>query len=340
MVAVVKSLLKRLLYGLYLVVVVIAGLELCYRFQLLDFYHAELTGLNAEDQLHSTKEFNLLICGDSFSGDANNYGNHLRQALKSFNVINTSVSGTSVIEASVILPSRIKTYQPDILIYQVYVGNDLVGIRHKINWNGSFFRNVYYWLGDRVYVLRYLNYKAGQMKFLLTKDKVDHFDPTASDTFSIARYRPRERMYASEDPLMISDAVLLENGRLDDLARLVDRFEKMILEMNSRALVYVLVIPHKAQMNATYQAQMTEVGFKFSGKFNAADSSYPFLAELIGRTMRLKNVKVLNPLGALRSKDTVSSPMYYANDEHLTPLGQKVVADFILSEIRLPLPTE
>src|SRR6186713_1980699 len=164
-----RNLVKKLLYLLYLVVIVVILMEVAYRFQVIDFYRLELNALNPEQATTKTTGKKIvLVCGDSFTVQSNSWLNQLRIDSPDFSIINSAITGTSIVEASYVAPGRIKAFDPDIFIYQIYVGNDLLGITHHLNWSQwSGTRNIYWWLSDRIHFLSYLNYKMGQLNWKL-----------------------------------------------------------------------------------------------------------------------------------------------------------------------------
>lgn len=108
----------------------------------------------------------------------------------------------------------------------------------------------------------------------------------------------------------------------------------MIAELKSR--VFILVIPHKAQVNSQYMTNMKTIGYRFNEKFNVHDGDYPFLKRLNAHVADLKNVQVLDALSILRMNETPDKPLYYQNDEHLNQEGHKFISQLILMEIRNP----
>ena len=124
-----RNLVKKFLYLLYLIVIVVILMEVAYRFQIIDFYRAELNALNPHrNAAKTTAKKTLLVFGDSFTVQTNSWLNQLRIDSPHYRIINSAITGTSIVEASYIAPGRIKAFDPDIVIYQVYVGNDLLGI--------------------------------------------------------------------------------------------------------------------------------------------------------------------------------------------------------------------
>src|SRR5688572_1971424 len=269
-----KSIINGILYFLYLFVLVLILMEVAYRFQIIDFYRAELNALNREqDSGKISGKKTMLVCGASFTVQTNSWLDQLRANLPDCRIINSAITGTSIVEASYVAPGRIKAFDPDVFIYQIYVGNDLLGINHQLNWkNWSAARNVYWLLSDRIHFLRYLNYKMGQVNWMIgeTKDPVNS-EELANEKFEMQRYRRREKIYAQGDPYLISNCVLLKNGRDKDLEDLLSLLSRTISELKPECQVYLLIVPHKAQINQFYLDNMKDLGFSFDSQFEAGE---------------------------------------------------------------------
>src|SRR5687768_12996133 len=104
-----RKIRNKLLYCLYLGVAVLALTEIAYRFHVIDFYRAELTLLNSERDLKSSEEKKtILICGDSFTAQVGSWGDQLKKTLSNYQIINSAITGTSIVETYYLAPGRIK----------------------------------------------------------------------------------------------------------------------------------------------------------------------------------------------------------------------------------------
>jgi hypothetical protein len=45
-------------------------------------------------------------------------------------------------------------------------------------------------------------------------------------------------------------------------------------------------------------------------------------------------ITVLNPIEYLRRQEERGEPMYFQNDDHLTPAGQRAIADFLIQNLK------
>jgi len=334
-----RNLVKKLLYLLYLVVIVAILMEVAYRFQIIDFYRQELNALNPEQTTtKTTGKKTVLVFGDSFTVQSNSWLNQLRIDSPQYNIINSAITGSSIVETSYVAPGRIKTFDPDIFIYQIYVGNDLLGITHHLNWKQwSSIRNIYWWLSDRIHVLSFLNYRMGQVNWKIHGDETQSQSEAVpeGEKFELERYREREKIYALGDPYLISNSVLLKNERDKDVDKLLHSLSHTISELKPECQVYLLIIPHKAQINKFYLDNMKDVGFLFDSRFEVGKEDYPFVEKLRDYFNATKNVVIINPLRDLVQRDSVSTRVYFLNDEHLSDEGQLIVKEVVRSGLNL-----
>ena len=141
------------------------GLELAWRFQWIDTYRRELNVLNPTLEVQKSGK-TILLMGDSFTAAQNSWAETLRKLRPNDKIINSAVPGTSVLHANVMLSGRLETFQPDLLIYQIYVGNDLFDLRYPLNWQELSFGRYFYWaLANRFRGIGWLNYALGQFNF-------------------------------------------------------------------------------------------------------------------------------------------------------------------------------
>ncbi|MEL7223064.1 MAG: hypothetical protein AAGJ93_17200, partial [Bacteroidota bacterium] len=121
-----RKLLRGILYLLFLLVATILLLEVSYRWNIVDFYGANLRRLNTEELGTKSDLPSVLVIGDSFSADMSSYVGFLRDSLREHRIINAAVPGTGVRQHQRFFKQRIREFQPEMLIYQLYVGNDLL----------------------------------------------------------------------------------------------------------------------------------------------------------------------------------------------------------------------
>jgi hypothetical protein len=325
--AFLKKWLRKLAWLPVLVMVFIALLELFYRNQWIDTYKRELNALNPTEFPENPKK-KVLVMGDSFSAAPNSWVNVLRKQHSDWQIVNSAVPGTTILQANLMLGGRLAKFKPDLLIYQIYVGNDLFDLRYPINWGEiGFFRNLYWASANRIRSLAWLNYALGQFKrsaslpdFQQGKVEEGEFDP--------AKYSERERLYLKAEPRMIENQVLLKDGREGDMAKyggLLSEFIYTALEADCK--VVVMVIPHCAQVHPRYLERMERLGAKFSDKKAMEAEEFPFFKQIA--LVRDANVEVLNLLPALKQRELAGEALYYLHDAHLNDAGQEFVAKLI-----------
>jgi len=334
-----RNLVQKLLYVLYLVVIVAILMEVAYRFQIIDFYRQELNALNPEQTTtKTTGKKTVLVFGDSFTVQSHSWLNQLRTDFPEYHIINSAITGTSIVETSYVAPGRIKTFDPDIFIYQIYVGNDLLGITHHLNWKQwSSTRNIYWLLSDRVHFLSFLNYRMGQMNWKIQGDETQTQSEAVpgGEKFDLERYSEREKIYALGDPYLISNSVLLKNERDQDIDKLLSSLSHTISQLKPECQVYLLIIPHKAQISKFYLDNMKDVGFMFDSQFEVGKEDYPFVEKLRDYFSATENVVIINPLRDLVKRDSVSARVYFLNDEHLSDEGQLIVKEVVRPGLNL-----
>jgi len=326
-----------------LMVIMGASLLLCesaYRWQVMDTYLPELREYNlARDLSGDDPRKTILIMGDSFTAGKNSYPSLLREKLPHYRVINSGVTGTGIIETSILAPNRLKQFRPAVVIYQVYVGNDLLNISFPINWRElPFHYNLYWYLSDRLRFLGFLNYRLAQTRFPWQKtgQPLPSFQAVAEQEFSVTRYNQRFKMYVQGDPHFLNDTIMVKNRRVRDYRVQIKKMLELVRACEPYGCrVYFLVIPHSCQVNQKYLAQAVLLGVIFDDPALATREEYPFLKNLQAEFAGQDKVAVLNPIRLLKEREKAGVRVYYQNDEHLTAAGQKAIASFLLQEANL-----
>ena len=98
--------------------------------------------------------------------------------------------------------------------------------------------------------------------------------------------------------------------------------------------VYVLFIPHCAQVNDFYYQNMKSLGANFidHNKFQIID--YPFYSKAKKEFEKDKRITFLNVLTQFKKYDNEDNRLYFENDPHLNDNGHQVLSDFILENIK------
>lgn len=329
-----KKSLKKLSYTCYLILAVWGLLEIAFRRQWIDFYATELNSLNPDTVLHAPPEKSrILLLGDSFSAQPHSYVDILRDSLAGTDIINAAVPGTGILEAAVIGADKIKRFPPDVLIYQVYPGNDLWDIRKSYDSpHISRIRNMYWRLSDYSLCLRYLNYISGQLKSRLGAS-VEKQELKQNIPFSAALYSRREQLLLQAEPTLIEHSILATGERGKDLDVWFDKMDQIIAALPERTQkIVLLVIPHCIQVNDFYRNNLESIG---AGPFGPEiqQPQYPFLVRIQQHYAHQSRVRVYSPLPVFQKNDSTGHRLYFENDPHLNErghllLGQAVQAYF------------
>lgn len=330
----VKKFLSLLLYLLFVLVTTLLLLEVCYRFYVVDFYKGSLIGLNSKEDLDSNKDQEtILVFGDSFSADTGSYVKYLRYALPEYRIINTAVSGTTIRQHELMAEKRINRFDPTVIIYQIYLGNDLLEYRHPTAGNAlSLLRKIYWWVSDRMLVVAYINAKLPQLKKLLNAKTNKGKDAKLSANYSPENYSQRVKMQFAVEPQLLEHTVLLEEERQADFHAYKQDLANLFRMKPTNCQLIVLLMPHCAQLGTPYLERMEKIGALFEDKAAFLNPNFPFLSEL--KTYFSKDdylfVNVLEYLNEREDDERV----YYENDPHLNAEGQFIVANILASFLK------
>lgn len=324
---ILTRILQTLLSVTLMLLITLLLLEWVYRYQLIDFYAPELRALNTEKKGGRKK---ILVLGDSFSAGLSGYVSLLRDTMPEVEVVNASVPGTGIRETNLIAPGRIAASKPDVIIYQLYVGNDLTDITKPVNMETlPLSRNVYWWLSDRLLFLRFANYRmaqfAPQFGTAGTSAELQKLPAFSPDT-----YTPRERLMIKANPMFIEQAVLLNNDQSQhQFAQLSAGLQELAQMAAERSIpLLLLVVPHCAQVSPLYYKRFEQMGAKMLPVASMQQAEYPFVQSIRKAMQAHADVQVLNPLLYLQQQPDVDS-LYYASDIHMTQQGQYCLGRFI-----------
>ncbi|HRH64387.1 MAG TPA: hypothetical protein PLI68_13785, partial [Bacteroidia bacterium] len=311
-------------------------LEISYRYYWIDFYRAEFNLLNSTFKKDTKKT--ILIFGDSFSASPDSYVKNLRDSFPQIEFVNAAVSGTGIQEVSVMLDYRVNQVNPSIVVYQVYVGNDLTDIEKPVNFKTvSFTRSVYWKLCNYLYSLRYLNYKAGQFSFLLGINK-EQDKASSVDVFSALQFSPREKLYLQADSTLPASIIYLNEKYKHVQDKYIHELRYLNGYLKAKKIPLLLVIvPHCAQVNDHYANHFKEMGAVINEQYYQGTSDYPFYTLLKTELQSNSMAITANPLEKFRMRDTASYRLYFENDIHLTANGQSELAKYLVPLIKAPL---
>lgn len=338
--------LRRVLRACGLLILALAfaigALEVLYRIQLIDTYKPELLAYNPEQVLTGEREAStMLMMGDSFTaGAAGGYVADLRQALPDIRIVNAGISGTGIVQANIVARERFARFHPRILIYQVYVGNDLFDIRYPVNWaRVSFVRNMYWLIASRIRAIAFVNYRLGQMRYQASSAPAQWLGMKQVDQpFSVSRYDSRVLTYFKAEPELLKQSIFVEGRRAADFAVLTRGIHSLLARCIPGACsAYILVIPHCAQVSSSCLEHMRALGATVDDSMAIEGAEYPFVTGLRAALRDVPNASVLNPLATLRAAQKAGVAVYHTNDEHLTQAGDQVLAEFLVPIVRAVL---
>ena len=334
---VLKKSLNILGYSIFLITAVMLLSEVIYRYQWIDFYAAELHGLNNEEDLKPEDERpTILVLGDSFSADKASYVQELRAAFPEHRIINSAVPGTGIKEALVMAPGRIETFKPDILIYQIYLGNDLTDLEPPVNWSTlSFPRNLYWSLSSSLQFLRFMNYRLGGLRRGVYKDIEEETSREEKEIFSVEKYSPRQKLYLKANPFLIEDVATLNGDAGETMELVLEKLTELVELPDSDCQVYVLSMPHCAVVHSIYRERMEQIGGQFNRPEEITSQEIAFNSSLDDFCQNYAQVTFINPLNVLRAaeKDQPGS-LFYLHDPHLNRAGQEVVGQHLVGVLQ------
>lgn len=333
----------RAIVALWLVggALVMLGFEACYRFQVIDFYGADLRRANEAATLEpgSRAGRTLLFMGDSFTGWPTSYPSLLRERLGSgVRVINSGVSGFTLRQIVRVLPGRLTTFEPDTVVVQLFAGNDLVELRHPVAWSRlSPLRNLFWIASDSpLESVGFINYRLGSLQGLLLRrlrGAPEAADRAAPAGFTIERFSAHEKTLIAAEPDYV-EAQLRVDARYQDAYARYLRLLGQALDLATPVArrVFVLVVPDPVQIHGRYVERLRLLGGAASSA-RAVEASSPFLDGVAAVVLSRPGVVLIDPLEALRREEKEGRPVVRDTDLHLNPGGQEVLADLVLREL-------
>lgn len=293
--------------------------ECSYRYQWVDFYSAEWNGLNKEIK----GECDILVFGDSFSAQNDSYIEFLRQQGKV--VMNAAVPGTCALQSSYFFSDRVKQTKPKLVLFQVYLGNDLIDLNPPINYSElGLMRNIYWGLSKRFHSIQYVNYKLGQTTDHLDADQLETNQSKAKIEFAPENYSARTKLYLKSDPEIYNKMLWSQDEYTDDIIRLLRIYKEMIAELPTGTKYKFLLIPHFAQLNENLNNRLILLGGKTIDKIDQTDLITQAFENLFGEE------NVLNPIDCFRQEE---ASIYYENDPHLTAYGHQVLGKYLIKNL-------
>lgn len=308
-------------------------LEVIYRFQFFDFYKPEITLLNKTTKDKKVRK-KILVFGDSFTATPSGYVAKLNSFFPDMQFINSAMPGIGAQEINIIAPSRIDKFNPDMVIVQLYVGNDLIDIKKPINWsNLSVTRNCFWYISNYFYSIRFINYRLAQLKTILGQS-IESNQLKNNDSFSVERFSKREQLLLSADPYYYEKSIFVTNHFDDRFESYLKNITDIYTLCDTRNIkLKLLIIPTCCQVNDRYLTHFKTIGAKFNHT-SINDTLYPFINKLNARMGNCKSLEILNPLPAFQKAESKKLNLFYNNDIHLNETGDSVLAEFISSTLK------
>ncbi|GAB5528405.1 MAG: hypothetical protein Roseis3KO_01820 [Roseivirga sp.] len=305
--------------------------EASFRLYLIDFYSRGFEFLNSDFEQKETEKA-LMIVGDSFSAFKEGYPQTLSDSLSSFNIRNISVPGTSIREQYLFGRHHIKKEKPDVLIFQFYVGNDLFSWSHlPPEGDISFLRNNYWNVSEYLWSLNFINYR---LAYLRAKNLSVSRDSSWHNVFNPEKFSKRDFIYFRAEPDLVENAAYLANGRFQDLESYMHRMDQLFGYADSNCKIYIVLVPHAAQVNEIYQERTKKLGAEFSSEFQVGQEHYPLFDQMVSFFSGDNRVEVLNPISIFKESEELGMEVYFKNDSHLTLEGQRVLGHFLLEHLK------
>lgn len=331
-----RKLRNGFLYLVFLASSTLLLLELCYRWYVVDFYGAQFQALNQKELEETGDRPSILVVGDSFSADQNSYVKGLRNQIGSHRIINAAIPGTCVRQHERYFAKRVRDFQPDLVIYQTYLGNDLLEYRHPTTGgNLSWQRKAYWWLADRFLVLGYINARLPALRHTFAPSQVIDYEGKARQSFDPSTYSERTKMLLKAEPSLLENSIRMQGLRQHDAEDLMTDIKKLLSQLPEDVRVVVLVIPHCVQTGPTYVSRMKQLGANIEDEAGITAISYPFF-EYLEKNLSDQRTSLVNSLTWLQEENTV--PLYYPSDPHLNTAGQQILADSLLPLVQQLIP--
>jgi hypothetical protein len=323
------------LYFGYLLIVSLLVLEVVYRSYWIDFYRPELGWLNDKSLLDPDSQRPCILAyGDSFTANERGYISVLRDSLPDYRIINAGISGTTVKQNLLPLKIRTNEFSPIAIIYQIYVGNDLLEFRHPTESDQiNLPRRLYWWLADRIQVIGFINYRFLYFRQKFYRDLPVVAQESEETLFDLQIYSARTKMHIKAEPKMLENVILMKGRRRSDLVKYMHCLNEQLATLPDSVPVLIVVVPHCLQISDKYRLRMEQLGVHLSDPTLMAQENYP-LFEYLQANVKRPNVRIVNPIAQFRTAEKLH-PLYYENDPHLNARGQEVLGKYLVDFVHL-----
>ncbi len=323
--------------GLIIAVSIVSTIvEIGYRFQWPDPHRSEFEAYNPNLDRTRQEPSTVLALGDSFTAGASSWPSFLQSTLgKGRRVVNSGVGGTTITHAQLIARRRLKRWTPRVVVFQTYIGNDLLDLRHPREAQGvGVVRRIYWWVIDSgAFAPWYLNHRAAALASRRS------FDPgraaaAINAPFSVEQYSPRERRLSHVDPRHVERQILVEGTAMEAAW---ERYRRALDHLAERcrhngADLVILVVPHCIQAAPVYRDRFAALGAQWSDVDRLISSPTPFVTRV---RQALPSARVIDPLEAMQQAERDGLRLYSTNDPHLTPEGSALLGHVVFQAINI-----
>ncbi len=105
-----------------------------------------------------------------------------------------------------------------------------------------------------------------------------------------------------------------------------EEFAEFLSSIPDSVKVSFIAIPHCTQVNEKHQKQYKLLGAKVTSEM--LQTNYTLLEEI---RKEFPKVHILDPLPYFQQIMEKENSLYYSNDPHLTPFGNKVLAEYLIT---------
>ncbi|MES2557660.1 MAG: hypothetical protein V4604_16000 [Bacteroidota bacterium] len=295
--------------------------ELVYRYQWVDFYKTEWEFQN-KVRIPDQQKKRVLVLGDSFSADTSSWVNQWKKDTD-LQIFNAAIPGVGPETYRLIVSNRVEEAKPQIVIVQLYEGNDLYDLYRPVNWSAfSWGRNIFWKSSNTFRSLGFINYRLGQSN----QDLASPINAKTADTFALGSYDARTKLYIQGDVTYPMAMVQLKGEYADQFGTIIEMLGELKAAAGKNVRFYVLPIPACVQTNRRYVKQYKQLGAKLS---QSLLKGHPWAEKI-----KAAGFDVIDPIDVLRSSEKNGLPVYYENDPHLNSVGQKLVMDCVQQTLK------
>ena len=322
-----KSFFKKLFYTIVLIAVSLTLFEIVFRGQFVDFYQVDFNELNPTSS-DSTRTEVINVFGDNFTASAESYVSILRKKLPHVKINNHGIQESGIIETNIIAAKRLQDHPSKTVIYQIYVGDDLVDLNPTLNWaHKPIWRNSFWLTSNYFRCLHYSNTRIWQ--FLHKHPWEKNVSELKGIPYSLEAYSKKQKRLFEYEPDYLEKSINQYGKRKEDSIELLNELDEFIKHCGKQENIILVVIPHCAQIHQKYFQRSKDLGAQFLHPELIQRNNYPLIQSIVDRTSENKAIHVINPRQELSRLEKSGISVYSENDPHLNSRGHQVIANEI-----------